>query len=208
MDIITKWKSILFSPSAFFSKTAKEGYKEPMLFIIVLYFAYTILSIPIFAILFRQMAAELPFAGGMFAAILFISIIFGPILTLLFLLIWTAYLHLFAWLFGGNGYVHTLQAVAYSSAPTFPLSLIAQYLGIIPIAGPFLSLPINLAAMVYSIVLMIIGIRTLHRISTGRAVAAVLIPYALLFLIIMVIVVLVLFTVLSYLPNAPVAQFD
>ncbi len=56
--------------------------------------------------------------------------------------------------------------------------VIGAIFGFIPVAGFFLSGLVSLALLVYSVVLNIFQIKAVHRLTTGKAAAVVLIPYA------------------------------
>jgi hypothetical protein len=77
--------------------------------------------------------------------------------------------HIFVLLMGGEqGVAQTLKASMYSAVPILVL-------GWIPI--------INIIAGIWSFVLLILGIRELHKISTASAIATVLIPGILFILV-------------------------
>jgi hypothetical protein len=85
--------------------------------------------------------------------------------------------HLFVRAFGGRrGYANTIKAFAYGITPSF-------LFGWIPLVGMFTG--------IWALVLYIIGVRQLHGISTGRAVAAVLLSALALGVIVAVIEVVV-----------------
>jgi len=84
--------------------------------------------------------------------------------------------HIFVLLCGGeHGVAQTLKAVMYGSVPVLVL-------GWIPV--------VNFIAALWSLVLMIIGVRELHKMSTEMAVVAVLLPIVLIFLIIFLLILL------------------
>jgi hypothetical protein len=87
----------------------------------------------------------------------------APLLIVIALLIATAIDHLFLMIVGGakNGIAATLRALCYAQAPSVFLIL------------PFCGGPI---AGIGTLVLTIIGLSAAHRISTGRAAVAVLLP--------------------------------
>jgi len=88
--------------------------------------------------------------------------------------LWT---HLFVRAFGGRkGYANTIKAFAYGYTPVFMF-------GWLPFVGMLLS--------IWALVLNIIGIRQLHRISTGRAIGAVILGAVTLVIIAVLIGVLV-----------------
>lgn len=92
-----------------------------------------------------------------------VSMLFGPLLCAVGLLAWTVLTHGALMLVGGarNGLAATLRALAYAQVASLAL--------ILPFCG-------GMFAMVWSIVLDVIGISALHRISTGKAVVAVFLP--------------------------------
>ncbi len=107
---------------------------------------------------FERMA---PFLEG--GANLFVNLIFGPVIIAIGLFIWSGIVHLVLMVLGGakRDFEATFRVMGYSQA--------ASVLQIIPICG-------SLAAVVYSIVLEIIGLSHAHGISKGQAAAAVLLP--------------------------------
>lgn len=86
-----------------------------------------------------------------------------PVVAPLALFVQAAILHLCLMLVGGarNGLEATLRAVAYGEAPAL--------LAVVPLCGGVIGL-------VWSLVVVIIGLRELHGTSTGRAVLAVILP--------------------------------
>lgn len=95
-----------------------------------------------------------------------LNVFLSPFLFLIGTLVGAGIVHLLLLLFGGapGGFETTLRVNAYSAAPTVVMVI------------PFLG---GLIAVVWWIVLLIVGLGAAHRIPTGRAAAAVLIPVAL-----------------------------
>lgn len=91
----------------------------------------------------------------------------------------TVWLHIWTYVAGGRqGIKNTLKVVAYAMTPTLLLGWI---------------IPVGLAAgFVWGIVLQVLGVRELHRLTTGRAVLAVALS-----LIAMVVVILVILFLVS-----------
>ena len=84
-------------------------------------------------------------------------------------------LHCFVLMFdGGNGYVQTIKTVMYAHTPYFILGWI-----------PY----VNIIAGIWTLVLLVLGIRELQEFSTGKAVFVVLIP------IVLVLIGMILFAV-------------
>jgi hypothetical protein len=102
-------------------------------------------------------AMALGLAGGV------IGIFLAPIITLILIFIITAIVHLFLMVLGGanQGFAATLRVICYSET--------AQIARLVPFLG-------GLICLVWSIVLAVIGLVAAHRTSTGKAVAAVLLP--------------------------------
>jgi hypothetical protein len=96
--------------------------------------------------------------GGIFALILF------PIALTIGLFIGAALVHLCLTLVGGakRGYETTLRVLCYSVGSTYPLM-------IVPVCG-------GAVAGIWCLVVECVGLATAHETSTGKAVAAVLLP--------------------------------
>jgi len=87
----------------------------------------------------------------------------APLWVPIVLLISVALQHLFLVIVGGarGGFGATLRAMSYAYAP--------QILALVPLCGAVVGL-------VWSVVLVVIGLSVLHRISLGRALLSVLLP--------------------------------
>lgn len=97
---------------------------------------------------------------------------------LLFIFIGGAWIHLWVYLLGGrksHGYRQTVKALAYGVTPMCVV-------GWVPLIG-------GLAGGVWALVVTIIGLRGLHGMTTGKAVAAYLLPAAIVFVVIVVVIV-------------------
>jgi hypothetical protein len=97
------------------------------------------------------------------------TLILAPIFVAIGLFIWSGLLHLCVMLVGGlgestSGFEGTFRVVSYVT--------VAQFANIIPVVG-------GLIALVWSIILGVIGLTDLHRTTQGKATAAILIPIAL-----------------------------
>jgi hypothetical protein len=110
---------------------------------------------------FERLAPLLHSGGG-----LIVNLLFGPIFIAVGLFVSAGILHLLLMLLGGGarGFEGTFRVVGYAAA--------SNLLQIIPLCGGLLGL-------VYSIVLLIIGLSAAHGDSKGKAAAAVLIPFVL-----------------------------
>lgn len=101
-----------------------------------------------------------------------ISTLFGVTMVLL---IAAGFQHFVVRLLGGkNRFVYTLQAVSFTTLPNVllaPLYVVHRMVDL----GSFMVLA-NRGVYLWSLVLLVIAMREVHKISTGRAVAAVAIP--------------------------------
>ena len=105
-----------------------------------------------------------PYAGLGPPRAFFLALIpLGPIFVAVGLIINAALVHVGLLLVGGarNGFVATLRAISYSYAPNVGY--------VLPLCGGFL-------VSVGLIILMVIGLSTLHRITIGKAIIGLLIP--------------------------------
>lgn len=91
------------------------------------------------------------------------QVVLGPLLIAIGLFIFSAITHLCLMLVGGatRGFEGTLRVAAYSEA--------AMVIRIVPVCG-------DVVAIVYFVILAIIGIAEAHRISTAKSAVAVLLP--------------------------------
>jgi hypothetical protein len=91
------------------------------------------------------------------------TIFASPFVIPLCILLVAGLVHLCLLLLGGapGGFAATLKSLAYSNAPVF--------LAIVPVCG-------SIAGLIWGIVIGVIGLTVVHRISTGKAVAAILLP--------------------------------
>lgn len=168
-------KRLITAPGAAFAEMREKGdYLSPILFAVIfgtvgavigqiwnLVFGASMIGFlpPEMQAQFGQALA--PSVGGVL-----VNIVLAPIFVLIFLFIAAAIYHLFLMLLGGTkestaGYEGTLRSVSYSG-----VSNIAYVI-------PFIGTPI---AIVWGIVLNVIGLSRVHHTSTGKAVGAVLLP--------------------------------
>ena len=168
-------KESLFSPTQFFKKvSAGEGYWISLIYnlicgtvgvLVPLIFAWLIFRWLILT-QFLPLPQLLLYPYGIIIAVFTIFLPFGIILSIL---ISSAIIHLCLMIVGGNkkGFQRTFRAVTYSGGiQLFELLAFIPFIGVI----------FNLLLLVYYIILIVIGVREGHGISTGRAVIAVLLP--------------------------------
>jgi len=110
--------------------------------------------------------------------------------------IWGLILHVFAYIYGARrGVEQTLKAVLYACTPV-------MLLGWIPIVG--------WVFIIWTIVLEVIGLKSLQRISTGRALLAFFTPLVIIFVLLIIWIMLILMTFLAsgILPLEGMGFFD
>lgn len=173
----------LLTPSAFFSKLPlRDGYLNPILFA-----AFTgvvsFVVVYLFVSLFGGRIGLLGLLLGM--SFIFVgSLIFVPI----GIGIWSGILHVVLYLLGGakEGYQATFRVVSYSS--------VTGLFNAIPVVGTLASL--------WGLVLTVIGLRETHKTTTGKSVAAVLIPVGVVVLFAIIIVVITGIKIASQMSSA------
>jgi hypothetical protein len=126
--------------------------------------------------------------------ILGLSLIVSPIL----LVIWVGILYLVGRLFGGQGAFSAVFAT--HTFATIPNILLAAATALLNLAGDLLAPllgALSFGVGIWILVLQIIGMRESMALSTGRAVAAVLIPIAVLILLACVLAVIAVAVIVS-----------
>ncbi len=179
------WKESLFTPTQFFKSVApKDGFGSALIYalifgIIGMCFAYFWQFISeIIGLTFYSQNPQIEqfLSGGMLILMLLLS----PIIIIIGLLITTAIYHLFLLIVRGanNGFEATFKAISYSSG--------VYIFQIIPFCGGFI-------AGIWLLFLYVIGLREIHRTSTGKALFAVFVP-VILCVVFLVVVFLVFFS--------------
>jgi hypothetical protein len=167
-------KGFLLDPVESFRKSRDDAPGAVFLYLGVLLLINAVFSAMVaVAVGFGSSDALEAMVGGMPApvGVFFLVLVGGFILTL----ICAAWVHLWAYLFGARrGIMQTLTAIVYAGTP-------GQILGWIPLIG--------FIAGLWSMVLVVLGIRELQELSTGKAILAVaiavIIPLAVIILAIM-----------------------
>lgn len=148
----------LLTPTAFFSRLPRQGgFLNPVLFGVMSIVVSFVLAYIWYSLLGRGGAGLIGLVIGLIFVVLGAFIII-PIA----LLVWSGILHLCLLMVGGAnaGYQGTFRVVSYSS--------VTSLFNAIPVVGTVASL--------WGIVLTVIGLREIHNTSTGKSVAALLIP--------------------------------
>lgn len=123
--------------------------------------------------LFANLPGYLGPAGSSYWLVVPIVIGLSIVSGLLFIFIGGAWIHLWVYLLGRRqvrSYSQTLKAVVYGATPIYVV-------GWVPFVGGFIG-------GIWALVLTIIGLRELHGITTGRAVAACLLPTVIILVIV------------------------
>ncbi len=187
-NFLDKLKGLLFNPVETFQKSREDTLGTAFAYYIVLAIVNSILITLLFsAVASLTPLAMLPGFTELFSPIVFVVLLVGWIVAPF---IGGAWLHLFVWLLGGRkGYIQTVKAVMYAATPS-------QLLGWIPI--------VSIIGMIWGLVLEVIGIRELQEISTGRAIAAVILSVVVVLVIIALILAFFLIANVSSGPVPPV----
>jgi hypothetical protein len=170
-------KLFVTSPAEAFAQTKRSGdYASPLIFAVLVGWIGMAIS-QLWGMLFNasmfsmfpgemgdQMGAMAATSIGAFIG----TLILAPVFVAIGLFIWSGLLHLCVMLVGGlgestSGFEGTFRVVSYVT--------VAQFANIIPVVG-------GLIALVWSIILGVIGLTDLHRTTQGKATAAILIPIA------------------------------
>lgn len=185
-SMVTRAKGFLLDPVATFRQCRTDEPGTVFTYFIALLLVNAVLSALIAAI---ALPGGMMMYGGMSGGaatpfmVFFLALIGGFVMTLIL----AAWIHLWVYLVGGRrGIMQTTSAVIYGDTP-------GLLLGWIPLIG--------IIAGLWSLVLVILGIRELQDLSTGRAVLAV----AIAVLIPLILIVLAAaFFMISYSTMTPV----
>lgn len=161
-------RGVLFEPSATFRRMKTSGdLGSPLLFAVLLgtvgvlgglFWNFMLQSLGILSQ--NEAVHELLFSSGL---ILFIAVL-SPVFVLIGTFISSAILHVCLLITGGarNGFEATLRVVCYAAGAT-------AFFQLLPFCG-------GLIGGIWAIVAEVIGSREMHETTTGRALAAVLLP--------------------------------
>ncbi len=105
----------------------------------------------------------------------FLAIIFAPIAVIISIFLAALLLQLCAKIMGGSGtYEGTVRLIAYAN--------VVNVIGWIPI--------VSILGSIYGLVLTVIGLREVHKLSTGKAIVAALIAIAIVFVVVVLLAVI------------------
>jgi hypothetical protein len=157
-----KIRGFLFSPGEAFWQVRDEGLRDTTLYFILISVIYTLLSTLITGIAVSKHPALLLFGLGFGSRNIILSFFIILALTIGLAVAYAVWLHLWIILICGKRGIHkTIKTVFYCLTPI-------MLIGWIPVIGAF-------AALIWSAVVGIIGIQTLHQASFGRAMISILI---------------------------------
>ncbi len=171
-ELIETTKAIFTDPTTYYQRTPKSGpLGRPLTY------GVTVGSIGIAMSFFWSAVQNLALAGmhsasgdsdaavgaGLGIFLYLGMIVFSPLWSVLGIFIGSGINHLCLTLVGGakHGYDATLRVLSYAQAP--------QLLGVVPFCG-------GAIAGIWSMVLVVIGLREVHGCTTGQAILAVLLP--------------------------------
>jgi hypothetical protein len=171
-------KLFVTSPAAAFAETKRSGdYASPLIFAVLVGWIGVAVSqiwgMLFHASIFSMFPGEMGERMGVMAATsvgaFVFSLIVAPIVVAIVLFIESGIVHLCLMLVGGlsnstSGFEGTFRVASYA--------MVAQLANIIPLVG-------GLIAFVWLIILGVIGLTELHGTTQGKAIAAILIPFAL-----------------------------
>ena len=184
-------KLLITNPAEAWRRAKEKGdYAEPLVFAIIVSWVGIAASTAWSGLFGQAWTAFLPpeikeKIGGAFATnagALMVQVGLAPIFVLVGLFVGAAIYHVSFLVVGAtkdsaSGFEGTFRVVAYSS--------VSQLANVIPFVG-------GLAALVWNLVLMVMGAVRMHRTTQGKAIAGVLIPMALCCVCVLVAVVLVI----------------
>ncbi len=191
LNLVERVKGFLLNPIETFQKARPDALGYAFKYFIILLVIYAILStIVAWAVgqAIQDIFPGFPGMGELSLPLVFVMTVVGGIIGVF---IGGAWLHLWVYVFGARrGINETIKSVMYGSTPTYVI-------GWIPI--------VSIIGAIWSFVLVILGVRELQEISTGKAIAAVIIAI-IIPLIIIIVLAAALFaifssTVSSYIPT-------
>lgn len=177
-DIFKKWIGMLTSPG----KTAKKESKSRKILESLVQVAFAgVLAAIISVLVPTQKMLELKAATGA-ASFYIISLVMIPAVFVLFWAISASVLYVFAHFLEGRG--NLLQHAHIIALVNAPFGVLSALLEPVPAVGGILSG----VASLYSLYVLTVGLREVHKYSTGRAALTWLLPILLLALIVVLLV--------------------
>lgn len=181
-------RGVLTQPADFFRGMVRQGdFVNPILYAVICSLFFAVVGG--FLNMLNTIVTDTAGVGGAIAGFIG-SIIFTPILVVIFLFIGAGIYHLLVLLFASPsnaGYEATFRVLGYGSA-ILVVSWVSALFNLIPFIGPIIGSLLGILIGVYAIVIQVLGIREVHSTTTGRAAAVVLLPTVVFFVIALLIV--------------------
>jgi hypothetical protein len=179
---------VIFSPTATFRKISAE---PPLFRGFIIFLTVIILTSLVNTLIPPDLSGvDVQFTDAIAKAGPYLGVI-GAVFSFLGWFIQAGIYHLFAELVGGHGKATgVLTVLALSELPKaiiIPLQVIS-YFKTETLLGKFLSIAAVITAVVWGIILLVIGLKEIHQISTSRAIAVVILPLAVMFISITVMI--------------------
>jgi hypothetical protein len=225
-DIIEKAKGLILKPSETFETLKSGTFEKAFVYFLILLLVCSAIASVIYGVAFSMIPFNYPqsysypttmmrpapvtvispIIGVMIAVIFFIFSLIGGIIGVFIGGLW---FHLWVYVMGGRkGVMQTIVAYMYSSTPNFLFGWIFPVFMLLPLiagaANPAFVLVSMLALVVYVIVLavwglilLVKGIRIFHEISTGNAIAAVLVAIVIPVVIVVAIVIFMVMIIMT-----------
>ena len=177
-SLFETWKESVFNPTSFYRKMPiKGGIGNPLLYGLILAFVGFI-----FQLMYEQLFAQLfdpslwyPYFERVFednfdalryqlqSIYTLVGIIIFPFIVIAWFFIWSGIAHLILTIFGWRKeeYEASFRLIAYSEGPSFFM--------IVPFIGGLISI-------IWQLVLVVIGVKEVHRTTIGQALIVVFLP--------------------------------
>lgn len=195
-DWLDTFKRVLTQPTEFFeSEDRRDGFGYPLKFATINLVISGILGAASLVALGGASAAlEGSAASSLGIGILAVAtLILTPILGIISLLISSGLIHIFAALLGAEqGYSETLSVMEYGTA----IQPITSIFSMIPLLGSL----VGLIAGLYGLFIQTRGLQSFQELSLGRALAAILLPAAIIIALVILIAVAIVGASLATLP--------
>ncbi len=181
MDLIEKAKGFLLEPSRAFESSKYDSLQEALKYYAVIAAIYSIFSSIILVIISSVINITLGKYGIQLSsglADIIYYFIMSFILIIMGAFLWGGILYIFTYILGGRKEIaQTTKAVMYASTPIV-------FLGWIPAIG--------FIGWIWQFVLQIIGIQQYQEITTGKAIATVLLPVIIISILVIIVSIIIL----------------
>lgn len=180
-NLIATWRESLFEPTRFFGRIGEAAaFSRPLLYFLLVtvvgaFFTLIWETLGVWPGGWGELSGRGPLPSGAPSLIGFFA---SPFVALLGLGVWSLMLHLFVLIFvpERRPLGMTARVICYATGPTV--------FSVVPLLG-------SVVGGVWIIVLQIVGLREVHRTTTGRAAAAVLVPLGSLFVLLFLLLLFV-----------------